>query len=272
MARWWIIAVGLVVALPGRVAAGPSLEDMLSMGGEDAILLDTSWDVIRARILGVAGGSTKGDPPQLELEVQEVLRGGLRIDRRRAIWEPFPHDIDWLDGSTEERIARWEAETLGGPPRGTSWILVGPTVHDSLGTIFLVSALGRFPSDPERDAWTRAALARAPVLRAEAAEYAAAWRRPIGEAELLDGARPVLAETPLSPGDPVLILWATLWQGRVVRTSSDGSVVVRPEGHDSRWDSRVLRETLRLYPERLLSEDQARPGATAPPISGPSAK
>jgi hypothetical protein len=92
--------------------AGPTLEHLLSMSGQDAILLDTDWDVVVAEVRSVDGGATNGNPPRLDLAVLRVLRGGAQVDRRRAVWEPFPNDIDWIGGGAEEAIARWEADSL----------------------------------------------------------------------------------------------------------------------------------------------------------------
>jgi hypothetical protein len=240
--------------------AGPTLEHLLSMSGKDAILLDTDWDVVVAEVRSVDGGATNGNPPRLDLAVLRVLRGGAQVDRRRAVWEPFPNDIDWIGGGAEEAIARWEADSLSGPPVGSKYILVGETLRDSIGTVFHISALGRFPFDDKREASVRAALERVSILRTEQAEYANAWLQPVGEKDLLDGARPVLPSTALEVGQPILIQWAMLWQGRVVRVNVDGTVVVRPEGHDSRWDKAEKREGLLLYPERLLSNERTRAG------------
>jgi hypothetical protein len=255
------VALALALLAVSDAQASPSLEHILSMGGEDAILVDTDWDVVVARVRKSTGNATNGNPPRLELKVLEVLRGGARVDRHRAIWVPFPNNIDWVGGGSDALIASWEAESLAAPPVGSKWILAGEMRRDSAGFVFDVSPIGRFPFDERRSVWVREALEHGPELRAEAREFAGAWPRRFSTAELLDGARAVLPSTPLAPGQPILFVSGPFWQGRVVRTNTDGTIVVRPEGQDSRWDKTARREQLRQYPERLLQEARTSPSS-----------
>jgi hypothetical protein len=237
--------------------AGMSWTDYLMLSGEDAIILDTDLDIVVATMLArEGGGTTKGDPPRLLLRITEVMRGEKQVDRRHAVWLPFPNDVDWIGPGSRERIANWERESLAAPPLGKKFILVADVGYTGAGP-FLVSPIGRFPFDAARYDWVRKSLGRIDTLRAEAWQYAGAWYHEYTDAEVLDGARPVQDDTALEPGQPVLLNWASLWRGRVVAVLPNRRVRVRPEGEDSRWDDDEERGRLLLYPLRILQAERA---------------
>src|SRR5205809_1009679 len=59
--------------------------------------------------------------------------------------------------------------------------------------------------------------------------------------------KPVYANTPLNPGDPVHIEWQGVWlPGEVLEVQADDRVRIRYRGWPSNWDEVVARERLRL--------------------------
>jgi len=252
-----VLTLALLLLFASQLTiASPSREHLLAMEGEDAILLETSDDVVVAIVRAYeGGGSTNGNPPRLLLDVREVWRGGREVDRRHAVWVPFPNDIDWEGAGSDEMIKRWEQEPLKAPKLGVKLILVGEVVDQGQGLRFLVSPLGRF--EIRRASWVKETLQRGPELQQERAQFGHAWTREFSQADLLEGSRSVLDDTVLEPGQPVLLMWAMLWRGRVVALLPDGRVRVRPEGEDSRWDRDETRDRLRLYSERVLATQSA---------------
>jgi len=235
--------------------AGMSFDSYLAFQGPDAVILDTDYDVILAVIRGYEGGTdTQGDPPRLLLEVTGVLRGRAEVDRRHAIWSAGSSDVDWIGEGADQAIDEWNRVPFPAPALGARFVLVGEVMPDGL---FRVSPLGQRPLSAKQLAWAKRAIHRAPILAAERRASAGSWSREFSDAEVLRGARSISNRTILRSGDPILIKWAMLWRGRVIRLLGDGRVRVRPEGHDSRWDKDEDRENLLQYPESLLVAEAA---------------
>lgn len=148
-----ILLLGLMGLFVTRVAfAGMSFEDYLWMQGEEAVIRETGWDVIVAVITKVVNqDTTNGNPPIAELNIEECLRGDLKPGSYMAVWEPFPHDVDYVDANSEARIKAWEANPLSGPAEKAKMILVGN--FDKEKNKFMVSSLGRFEYSEERKSW-----------------------------------------------------------------------------------------------------------------------
>ena len=170
----WLLAAlssAVVACAGGRVAAVPegaqqsaaegmSAEQFLNSSNPDAVITQSRHDVIVATVLVAAPGTpTNGTPPMVEIKVQEVLSGKMSRTPARAVWQPAPHDVDWVGSGADARIAEWAARLLPGPASGTAWILVGSLDTTSREGVFLVSPLGRFEYSEERRAWALRALA-----------------------------------------------------------------------------------------------------------------
>jgi len=158
-------AAAPVAAVPDgaqkSTAEGMSVEQFLQTSNPEAVITQSRHDVIVATVLVAAKGTpTNGTPPMVEIEVREVLSGKMTRAPARALWEPVPHDVDWVGSGADARIADWAAHPLPGPAAGTVWILVGSLDTTSgQGGIFRVSPRGRFEYSEERRAWALRALA-----------------------------------------------------------------------------------------------------------------
>jgi len=104
-------------------------------------------DVIVASVTKVSGhAATNEHPPEVELKVEQVLRGDPKLDRRRAVWDPI--DFNW-DMPAEGEFEQWKTTPLEGPRVGDRWILWGIVYGDEGPARFHISAKGRFPFDAQ---------------------------------------------------------------------------------------------------------------------------
>lgn len=71
------VAVGvLALFFAGTLVRAMNLEDWLVGQGDDAVIIDTQFDVIVAVVQARdGGGTTNGNPPELALDVVEIIRG-----------------------------------------------------------------------------------------------------------------------------------------------------------------------------------------------------
>jgi len=149
------------------------------------MLCDPWSDAIVATVRRVSeGAATNGNPPRVELEVHEVLRGDAKLDRKRAVFAPFPHDVDTGTIITNPRYKAWAQIKMTAPQVGSKWILCGGL--DEVGGVWYARATGIFEFSPERRLWAikiieeTEAKRRAEVERREAevkaqAEVRARW-------------------------------------------------------------------------------------------------
>ncbi|QDU78147.1 hypothetical protein Pan97_52290 [Bremerella volcania] len=109
-----LIGAGSLAAEKGTITCGAPY-----MGTDNgAVIVATITRVLDKK-------ATNGHPPQLQLQVEEVLRGELKPNRYLAIWSPPPHDIDYGDVVTNPRYIQWRATPLAAPKVDTKWILWG---------------------------------------------------------------------------------------------------------------------------------------------------
>lgn len=88
--------------------------------------LPTNGDIVVATIRQVSEHRpSNGNPPRVELEVHEVLRGAPSTPRRAAMWAPPPHDVDYVGGNSEKRLQQWRSQPMAAPEVGSKWILWG---------------------------------------------------------------------------------------------------------------------------------------------------
>ena len=147
-----ILMLTISLCFPVFAFSGMTLEHYLALQGEGAVISQTQWDVIVAVINKVVNrDTTNGNPPIVELNIEECLRGNLKPGICTSVWQPFPHDVDWVGDDTEELIKAWAARPLKGPDEKTKMILVGN--FDKEKNRFMVSALGRFEYSEARKKW-----------------------------------------------------------------------------------------------------------------------
>ena len=104
-------------------------------------------DVIVATVTKVSSrAATNAHPPEVELKVEEVLRGDPRVDRQFAVWDP--DGFHW-DMPGEDAFERWKIEPIEGPKVGERWILWGEVYADEGPAGFHVSSKGRFPFEEQ---------------------------------------------------------------------------------------------------------------------------
>lgn len=141
-------------------AAGMTLEHFYALSGDAAtVIVESDWDVIVATVKSVSTHeATNARPPLVELEIHEVLRGDRGADRRKAVWEPFPHDVDWSGPGSDEAIRQWESQPMRGPAPGERWILVGQWQRTGNASVFGASPAGRFPYSPQKRDWAMKAV------------------------------------------------------------------------------------------------------------------
>ena len=158
---FWIL---LFLSWSTRVFGGVSLEHVAS---DEALVANSAFAIIVASIEQVDDqGASNGEPPKVTLLVSEVLRGNMQPGRLRARWLPFPHDIDYGGGDSEERLGKWTARPLSGPKLGLKMILIGRMGNGYLtrakyadsAEAFLVSARCRFTYSDEKRDWVLAAI------------------------------------------------------------------------------------------------------------------
>lgn len=130
-----------------------------------AVITQTCDDVIVAKIERVSSHfSTNGNPPILELSVERILRGTLKIGQLTAIWSPGPHDIDWVGQGSGEALEKWGRQALLSPPVDKTMILVMGSAPD-INKRFLISPYGRFDFDSENLKWAIKAIGKSICVR-----------------------------------------------------------------------------------------------------------
>jgi hypothetical protein len=143
-------------------------------------------DIIVAVVRGVSTHRpTYGNPPRVELDIQERLRGDPKVKRSPARWQPPSHDIDYVGGDSAERLREWKARPMPQPEVGCKWILWGKFGSPQTG--FVVWSDPRLPysEDSRREAlgmiqegeqWLRRTRAEYAARCAARAEAQAKWR------------------------------------------------------------------------------------------------
>lgn len=144
-----------------------TLTHYLAMQGEDAIITHTNDYVFIATVERVENkNGSNGNPPKVQLLLEETLRGNPLPPTLNTAWPPFPHDVDWVGEGAEERIEKWAQRPLIGPDEGETYIFVGSAYQNS----FHLSPIGCFPYSPEKLAWAKAAIEKGRKIKAELEE------------------------------------------------------------------------------------------------------
>jgi len=121
----WLLALTFVAFAGGQVHAW-EVRDTLA-AEEESLLKNPAFDVLVVAVLAVEDtGATNGNPPRVELGVEEFLRGGDRAATVTATWQApvFHEDVKDSGGFTEA----WKARSLAGPEVGAKLIVfsIGP--------------------------------------------------------------------------------------------------------------------------------------------------
>lgn len=112
-------------------------------------------DVVVATVKKVSDhASTNGDPPRVELEIHEVLRGDAKVDRIRAVWSPTPHGCDFGDPMMYRKFVQaWETQKFAGPKVGDKYVLWGNMSGDKKNLVFGAYSWHAYPFSVEKRTW-----------------------------------------------------------------------------------------------------------------------
>lgn len=144
MYPYWL---GVVMALAGGAVGTAS-------AGAPYLGLDLG-DVVVATVQKVSDhAATNGNPPRVELEIHEVLRGDAKVDRTRAVWEPMPHGVDFGDPEMwRKAVQGWESRKFVGPKVGDKFVLWGAMPRDKKNPIFGAYSWHAYPFSAEKRTW-----------------------------------------------------------------------------------------------------------------------
>ena len=132
-----------------RAMAGGSMEHFFS----DEELLFHYGAVAVAEVIAIVDpdADTNKNPPKLAIQITEVIRGDIRPAQYKALWRPFPHDVDWGGKGAREALERW-GRCLNPPPAlHSKWIVAG----DLSSTGFHIAPRCRYEFDEARLAWVK---------------------------------------------------------------------------------------------------------------------
>jgi hypothetical protein len=133
-------------------------------------------DVVVARVVAVADrGATNGNPPRVELRVEEVLRGDPKLDRRQTVWQPVSPFL-CLTGA-EKAYALWQAAPLAGPRAGDRLIVWGSVEKTKDGPRFVARANNALADTATNRDWAVRTIRATAAYHAAAAAKAAADAR-----------------------------------------------------------------------------------------------
>ncbi len=125
--RWplWLLCLGFAI-LGGAQADAWEVRDTLE-AEKESLLKNPAYDILVATVLAVeAADATNGNPPQVELRVEEVLRGEDHGATVMVTWQApvFHEDVIDSEGVTEA----WKARPLAGPEVAAKLIVfsIGP--------------------------------------------------------------------------------------------------------------------------------------------------
>jgi hypothetical protein len=154
-----------------HASAGISFTAWLAGRPIDDQTENSRYDVVTAVVEGVADDNcTNANPPIVTLDIREVLRGDTQEDRRRAVWAPFPHDVDY--GTLEDNpiYQNWAKKPLVGPEPGARMILLGEMHEEDGHKYFWISPVGRFELSEENRELAMAGIKRGEQWRQEQEE------------------------------------------------------------------------------------------------------
>ncbi len=116
-----LMILGLLIVTAGQARAGCSASPFWAS------------EVVVVTVIETPSGEwTFGAPPQISVEVVDVLAGKTRKGRLTVVWGPAPHDID--TGGREKELEAWRSRRMEPPKPGTKWILWGEAIGDHLMT------------------------------------------------------------------------------------------------------------------------------------------
>ncbi len=158
--------------------AGMTITHWLAGQTLDQQVAHSRSDVVVATVEQVdQENATNARPPRVTLRIREVLRGDPEADRRRGLWAPFPHDVDYGVIETNPIYQAWARQPLAGPTPGTELILLGEMQQEEERSIFWISPVGRFPFSKENRDLALEGVATGERLRRERAEQAQAEKQ-----------------------------------------------------------------------------------------------
>ena len=97
---------------------------------------------------------TNKNPPTVELEVHEVLRGDAELNRTSAVWKPAPMGILCPVGLDMKKLTKdWEDKKLAGPKVGDKLILWGEMSGDKKKPVFEAFTWEIYPFSDEKKTW-----------------------------------------------------------------------------------------------------------------------
>ena len=125
--RWplWLLGLALLV-FGGAPAHAWEVRDTL-VAEKESLLRNPAYDILVVTVLAVeTANATNGNPPRVELRVEEVLRGEDRGPTVMVAWQApvFHEDVKDPGGVTEA----WKARPLAGPEIAAKLIVfsIGP--------------------------------------------------------------------------------------------------------------------------------------------------
>lgn len=125
--RWplWLLGLAFLV-LGGAQAHAWEVRDTLAAETE-SLLRNPAYDILVVTVLAVeTADATNGNPPRVELRVEQVLRGADRGPTVMVTWQApvFHEDVKDSEGVTEA----WKARPLAGPEVAAQLIVfsIGP--------------------------------------------------------------------------------------------------------------------------------------------------
>jgi hypothetical protein len=112
-------------------------------------------DVVVATVKKVSDHpATNGNPPRVELEIHEVLRGDAKADRTRAVWQPTPHGCDFGDAEMYRKfVETWETGKFAGPKVGDKFVLWGKMTADKKNPVFDAYSWHAYKFTAEKRTW-----------------------------------------------------------------------------------------------------------------------
>lgn len=148
-----ILAIGMFISGPSLSESGVSLYSLLK-DEYDAVVI-TNANVLVATIIEVKNqNGTNGNPPNLVLMVEQVLRGDTFASPLHAILSPPPHDVDWVGPGSKAAIERWAQRPLVAPEANKKYIFLLEKADNK----FQVIPMGVIPYSSENLAKTKAAI------------------------------------------------------------------------------------------------------------------
>ena len=154
----WILAPAVSAAL--LIASAGFAEDLDRFSDQYGWLFEgaADRDIFIATVRSDGNpDATNANPPVVDLQVEEVLRGAVSRGPLTARWiaQPRFHCGNETQEQRTERL-RWLALPLPGPKRGSRWILGG---YPGTSGSYVLHHDARYGFDPDLAEWLRTTIA-----------------------------------------------------------------------------------------------------------------